>query len=262
MKDPQPSEGRGFRIRAVRRGDRRTSHSGRGRSPGGVRSRPPCCPNGRSDRLGQPYRRGTGDEDPVPRLQGVRGDVRVGPNHVIKLDTVARCDIPEGIALCGGMQEAIDGRNPEFVADLNRDPRLEVSVGNPMSETGLLGASHGHAGHLAARIGAALALGSATLAVLILEAGTLLAAGIADVGTEPAELLSVVAPPGHPAGGLSADVGAVVEQHHAMGTGRCVRLLHAGGRAVLALDGTLLAGIDASLVLLVHNGHLLVENAS
>lgn len=118
-----------------------------------------------------------------------------------------------------------------------------------------LDSSDGRTSHPAALCGAATASFGASLTVLILEPGAFDCTGIADVGTKPAQLVCVAATPGHPLSSDDADIGTVPEQLNAPGACVRVRFLQAGGSAVFTLNGTLCAGSDAGLMLLVHTSH-------
>lgn len=109
----------------------------------------------------------------------------------------------------------------------------------------------GHS-HFAALFGAATASFGAGLAVLVLELRTLGPAGVAQVGTEPANLAGVAAASGHPLRSKHTNVRTVPEQLNAVGPSAYIRFMEAGGSTMLAFNCTLLTRLDTGLILFVH----------
>jgi hypothetical protein len=111
--------------------------------------------------------------------------------------------------------------------------------------------------HLLTCVGATPAGGGTLLTMVVLVLGALIAATLANLCAQPAQLLCEVTTAGHVCRGLPADSRAVHVQRNATRHHLDVLLLQAGGRTVIACISTSVARLDTVLIHLVGHYELL-----
>jgi hypothetical protein len=92
----------------------------------------------------------------------------------------------------------------------------------------------------------------AALAVSHVVPGAFVSAGVADLGAKPTQFGGELRASSHEPGGHTADDGALPIQADAAGKHLHVLFLKAGGGAVFAFRGALIAGFNTRSVLVVH----------